>query len=103
MKPRLLHDYLTDRGLRGRSTISLVMPLGVPIPPSPSASEALLVAFAERGISWHPERLIKGLDPQRKVAVLSEGTEMPYDLFLGVPQHRAPVSSRSRARRLTAG
>ncbi len=92
----LLHDYLTDRGLRERSTISLVMPLGVPIPPSPAASEALLVAFAERGITWHPERLIKNLDPEKKVAVLSEGTEMPYDLFLGVPRHRVPASSRSR-------
>ena len=86
----LLHDYLTDRGFRERSTISLVMPLGVPIPPSPAASEALLVAFAERGITWHPERLIKNLDPEKKVAVLSEGTEMPYDLFLGVPRHRVP-------------
>ena len=29
------------------------------------------------------------LDPVRKVAGLSDGTEMPYDLFLGVPVHRA--------------
>ncbi len=86
----LLHDYLTERGLREKSTISLVMPLGVPIPPSPAASEALLIAFEERGISWHPGRLITSLDPERKVAVLSEGPEMPYDLFLGVPQHRVP-------------
>jgi sulfide:quinone oxidoreductase len=87
----LLHDYLTERGLRDRSTISLVMPLGVPIPPSPAASEALLLAFAERGIDWHPGRLITSLDPERKVAVLSEGAAMPYDLFLGVPAHRVPT------------
>ena len=86
----LLHDYLSDRDLRQSSTISLVMPLGVPIPPSPAASEALLKAFIERGIDWHPERLIKSLNPEKKVAVLSGGTEMPYDLFLGVPQHRVP-------------
>ena len=53
----LMHDYLTERGLRDRSEISLVMPMPVPIPPSPAASEALLVAFAERGIEWHPEPL----------------------------------------------
>ena len=53
-----------------RSDVSLVMPFGVPIPPSPAASEALLVAFAERGIHWHPERLVSGLDPDRKVALL---------------------------------
>ena len=30
------------------------------------------------------------LDPARKVALFSDGGEMPYDLFLGVPVHRAP-------------
>ena len=67
------------------------MPLGVPIPPSPAASEALLAAFAERGISWHPELLVRGLDADRKVALLSDGREMPYDLFLGVPVHKVPA------------
>ena len=86
----LMHDYLTQRGIRDNSSISLVMPLGSPIPPSPAASEALLVAFAERDISWHPDRLVKGLDPQRKVAVFGDGSDMPYDLFLGVPQHLVP-------------
>jgi sulfide:quinone oxidoreductase len=86
----LMDDYLKRRGLRDGSQISLVMPLGVPIPPSPAASEALLVAFAERGIDWHPERLVRELDPDRKVAMLSDGSDMPYDLFLGVPVHRAP-------------
>jgi sulfide:quinone oxidoreductase len=87
----LMHDFLTQRGVRAGSSISLVMPLGVPIPPSPAASEALLVAFAERGISWYPERLVSRLDPARKVAVFSDGAEMPFDLFLGVPVHRAPA------------
>jgi sulfide:quinone oxidoreductase len=87
----LLHDFLTERGIRERSTISLVMPLGAPIPPSPAASEALLKAFSERGISWHPERLVDRLDEDRKVAVFSDGSEMAFDLFLGVPRHRVPA------------
>jgi sulfide:quinone oxidoreductase len=87
----LLHDYLTERGIRGGSDISLVMPFGRPIPPSPDASTALLAAFAERGINWHPERWVRGLDPDRKVALLSDDAEMPYDLFLGVPVHRVPA------------
>jgi sulfide:quinone oxidoreductase len=87
----MLHDYLLARGLRDASEISLVMPLGAPIPPSPAASEWLLAAFAERGISWHPEKLVQGLDPERRVAVLADGGEMPFDLFLGVPVHRVPA------------
>jgi sulfide:quinone oxidoreductase len=86
----LVHDYLTERGLREGSQISLVMPLGAPIPPSPAASKALLAAFAERGIDWYPERRVVALDPARRVAALADGAELPYDLFLGVPVHRPP-------------
>jgi sulfide:quinone oxidoreductase len=86
----LMHDYLQARGL-GASQVSLVMPLGVPIPPSPKASDVILAAFAERAIGWHPGQLVRALVPGRKVALLSGGAELPYDLFLGVPVHRAPA------------
>lgn len=87
----LLHDYLTQRGIRDNCTISLVMPMGVPLPPSPAASEALLGAFAERGITWHPERVVRALDGGRKVALFADGTELSFDLFLGVPVHKVPA------------
>lgn len=86
----LMHDMLQDRGVRAASDVSLVMPFGVPIPPSPDASAAVLAAFAERGINWHPERLVRAIDPGRNVLELSDGEEMPFDLFLAVPAHRAP-------------
>jgi sulfide:quinone oxidoreductase len=87
----LMHDFLSERGLRDRSEISLVMPLPTPIPPSPTASEALLEAFAERDIQWHGRQVITELDPGRKVAHLADGTDLPFDLFLGVPAHRVPA------------
>ena len=87
----LMHDHLASKGARDRSTIDLVMPLPVPIPPSPAASEVLLAAFAERNIGWHPGLLVRELDGARKVAGLSDGSEMPYDLFLGVPKHCVPA------------
>jgi sulfide:quinone oxidoreductase len=87
----LLHDFLVERGRRDNSQIALVMPLPAPIPPSPDASAALLEAFAERDISWHPQTMIRELDPARNAAVLGDGAEMPYDLFLGVPVHHAPA------------
>ena len=86
----LLHDYLTARGRREATEISVVMPFGTPIPPSPDTSRAILAAFAERGIRFVKDSLVKALDPGRKIAVLSDGTEMPYELFLGVPVHRVP-------------
>jgi sulfide:quinone oxidoreductase len=87
----MMHDFLVDRGLRDASEISLVMPLGTPIPPSPQASKALLAAFAERGIDWCPGVVVRSLDAGRRVAVLADGGEMPFDLFLGVPTHRVPT------------
>jgi sulfide:quinone oxidoreductase len=99
----MLHDFLVDRGLRSTSEILLVMPLGTPIPPSPAASAALLTEFAERGISWHPETLVRGLDAERRVAVLANGEEMPFDLFLGVPTHRVPAVVRNLGCASTAG
>jgi sulfide:quinone oxidoreductase len=86
----LMHDFLAERGLREQSHVDLVMPLPTPIPPSPAASEALLQAFAERNIGWYPSTLVERLDAGRKVAILADGSEMPYDLFLGVPKHRVP-------------
>ena len=86
----LLHDQLVTRGVRNACEISLVMPFGTPVPPSPATSEALLTAFAERGITFVPNRLVSGLDPGRRVAMMDDGTELPYDLFLGVPKHRVP-------------
>ncbi|MBK7449775.1 MAG: FAD-dependent oxidoreductase [Anaerolineales bacterium] len=86
----LTHDYLLERGIRSECEISLVMPFGIPIPPSPETSKALLRAFSERGISFVPDRLVRSLDAARCVAVLDDGSEMPYDLFLGIPKHRVP-------------
>jgi len=86
----LLHDYLATHGVRDACTISLVMPFGVPIPPSPATSKALIAAFKERDIKFVPNRLVRALDPQRHVAILDDQSEMPYDLFLGIPKHRVP-------------
>jgi sulfide:quinone oxidoreductase len=86
----LVADYLVERGLRDRSEVALVMPMGVPLPPSPAASAALLEAFEQRGIAWYGDAQVRALDPSRRVVVLADGRELPYDLFLGVPVHRVP-------------
>ncbi|HST56203.1 MAG TPA: FAD-dependent oxidoreductase [Solirubrobacteraceae bacterium] len=86
----LLHDQLVARGVRDDCEISFVIPLGSPVPPSPETSRALVAAFAERDIAFIPGRRVSSLDGARSVAVLDDGSELAYDLFLGVPKHRAP-------------
>ncbi len=86
----MLHDFLTMRGVRGDCEITIVHPFNTPIPPSPETSRALLAAFAERGITLLAGRSVRALDPARSSALLDDGSELPYDLFLGVPKHRVP-------------
>ena len=86
----LLHDYLSERDIRDKCEIDFLMPLPSPVPPSPETSAALLAAFAERDIAFHPGARIESLDPARQIVLLEDGSEFPYDLFLGVPKHRAP-------------
>jgi sulfide:quinone oxidoreductase len=85
----LLHDELTARGVRDACQISFVIPLPSPVPPSPETSAALAREFAERDITLITGRRIASIDPARDTAVLDDGTELPFDLFLGVPKHRA--------------
>ena len=86
----LMYDLLRKRDLLDSSHLTLVMPLPVPIPPAPEASKVLLEEFARRDIEWHAERLVREVDGPRKVVALADGGELPYDLFLAVPPHRAP-------------
>jgi sulfide:quinone oxidoreductase len=87
----MLHDYLHGRGVRDACEITMVLPLSSPVPPSPETSKALLAAFAERGIRFMANKRVASLDGKRRVAVLDDNTELPYDLYLGVPKHRAPA------------
>jgi sulfide:quinone oxidoreductase len=86
----LLHEELTARGVRDACQISFVIPLDSPVPPSPETSAALAKEFAERDITLITGRRVSALDPDDSVAILDDGAELPFDLFLGVPKHRAP-------------
>ena len=86
----LLHDYLIEKGVRKSCKISIVMPFSIPIPPSPDTSQALLTAFKERDIDFIPKHLVRAIDLVRHTAILDDESEMPFDLFLGIPKHCAP-------------
>lgn len=86
----LLHETLVSRGVRDQCEITLVVPMPSPLPPSPEGARALVAAFGEAGIGFTPGRLVASVDVARQVVVFDDTTELPYDLFLGVPKHRAP-------------
>lgn len=87
----MLHDYLVTRNVRQNCEIDFVLPLSSPVPPSPETSRALVEAFDERGIKFHPNKRVASIDAAKKTAILDDGMEMDFDLFFGVPKHRAPL------------
>ena len=87
----MLHDYLVKRGVRQNCEIDFVLPLSAPVPPSPDTSRALVDAFNERGIRFHPSKRVASIDTAKKIATLDDGMEMSFDLFFGVPKHRVPL------------
>ena len=80
----------STRGVRDACEITLVIPFATPVPPSPDTSAALLggVRRARDHVRPGPPRRLAR--PGRGAAVLDDGSELPFDLFLGVPRHRAP-------------
>jgi len=86
----LLDEYLTCKGVRQQCKITLILPFILPIPPSLGTSKALLKAFAERDIHYIHENMVESIDPASKTAILDDGTKLPFDLFLGIPEHCVP-------------
>jgi sulfide:quinone oxidoreductase len=86
----LLDDWLVTQGRGDATTITLVHPWGVPVPPSPDGSQAILARFAERHITFLGDAAITHLDPATHTVHTQAGDPVPYDLFLGIPTHRVP-------------
>jgi sulfide:quinone oxidoreductase len=91
----LLNDYLTRRGIRDASSIHLISPLPRPIPISLKTSDAITAILHDHGIDYSPSTQVTRLDPETHVAHLSDDRQLPYDLFLGIPVHRAPEVVRA--------
>ena len=87
----MLHQSLVDRGVRDSTTIKIMTPMAMPIPISKEASDAIGAALEQRGIEFCPETVVTSLDPATHQATRRDGSSVNYDLFLGVPVHRAPV------------
>lgn len=86
----MLHDYLTRRGRRAATSITLVTPMPKPIPISDEVSDAVTGMLDERGIHHSHATWTERLEPGTRVAHLRDGRELPFDLFLAIPVHVAP-------------
>lgn len=86
----LLHEHFTQRGIRDSVEIASTFPMQRPVPVTGAVSQMFRDALAERGIKELPEHLVTSIDPATRTARLANGETLPYDLFVGIPVHRAP-------------
>jgi sulfide:quinone oxidoreductase len=86
----LLHEYFTQRGIRESVQLTSTFPMQRPVPVTGEVSQMFREALAARDIEERPEHLVTRIDPTTHTAHLASGATLPYDLFVGIPIHRAP-------------
>jgi sulfide:quinone oxidoreductase len=86
----LLHEYFTRRGIRESVQMTSTFPMQRPVPVTGAVSQMFRDALAARGIQELPQHLVTRIDPATRTAHLASGGTLDYDLFVGIPIHRAP-------------
>jgi sulfide:quinone oxidoreductase len=86
----MLHEHFKQRGIGESVQITSTFPMQRPVPVTGEVAQMFRDGLAERGIAELPEHLVTGIDPATKTAQLADGGTLPYDLFVGIPIHRAP-------------
>jgi sulfide:quinone oxidoreductase len=86
----LLHDHFVERGIRHAVEIRIVGPIAAPVPITKELSQKFLDLLNERGIEYIPNQQIVQVDSDANAVRLADGGSISYDLFVGIPVHRAP-------------
>jgi sulfide:quinone oxidoreductase len=86
----LLHEHFTQRGIRDDVAMTTTFPMQRPVPVTGAVSQMFRDGLASRGIEELPEHLVTSIDPDAHTARLATGETLAYDLFVGIPVHRAP-------------
>lgn len=86
----LMHEHFTQRGIRDAVQMTTTFPMQRPVPVTGAVSQLFRDGLAARGVEELAEHLVTGIDPAGRVAQLADGQTLPYDLFVGIPIHRAP-------------
>ena len=86
----MLHEHFKQRGMADAVEISSAFPMQRPVPVTGEVAQMFRDGLAARGITELAQHLVTGIDPSTRTAQLANGETLPYDLFVGIPKHRAP-------------
>ena len=87
----LLHEHFTQQGIRDSVEMATTFPMARPVPVTGEVAQMFRDGLAARNVKELPEHLVVGIDPATRTAQLGNGETLPYDLFVGIPIHRAPA------------
>ena len=90
----LLHDYFVANGVRDKIEMRVSGFMAAPVPVTEQVSQTILQNLADRRIEYIPKATVRRIDGDERVAVYDDST-IGYDLFIGIPVHRAPDVVRS--------
>ena len=86
----MLHEHFKQRGIGESVQITSTFPMQRPVPVTGEVAQMFRDGLAARGITELPERVVTGIDPATRTARFASGETLSYDLFVGIPVHRAP-------------
>lgn len=81
------------RGRHGRDAVQIAVyaaeaaPMGVA---GPKVSSAVVGLLEAKGIDYHPDHQVAGVDAERRQLSFANGAVVDFDLLAYVPPHRAP-------------
>jgi len=86
-----IHDFFKEKGLLDKVTLKMVIPAPKPLPVSNDVSDRIVRLLKEKNIELITNTKIIRVEFSQKIALAENGTPIPYDLFIGVPIHVAPL------------
>lgn len=89
----LIEDFFERK--RKPAEVAVFTPEPFPMPTAgPRVGEALKGMLESRGVRFHPNHKVTGIDPQEKTVSFENGMKVNFDLLVGVPPHQAPKALR---------
>jgi sulfide:quinone oxidoreductase len=86
----LLDEYFKARGIRDTVQLTSAFPMQRPVPVTGEVSQMFREALTARDIEELSQTRVTSIDPATRTAQVDGGEGLPYDLFIGIPIHRAP-------------
>ncbi len=88
----LLEHHFHERRMRQKVEIAVYTPEKRPMAVTGQANgEEVMGLLAHKGIEFHPESQLTGVDVAKHEALFADGAAVPFQLLIAVPEHRAPA------------